>query len=392
MKAIKVKFHIAIFHAAVLAILLLVMSLVPLPVQAQSVTIPEITTEPVVLGQKTLKWLREGGNDTIPQRPFDYPDLTGQANVLDDWHMQTSSDDWDLLVSTAGNFYRFLNVFFRQVYLPDNPVVSAGQWGYSTSPPVSIQQLDNGGRLTFGNMEIRGIPMVVMGPNSIMNAVVNGGYNDGERGKILSNFGNVLLVKAGNPKNIRDIWDLGRKGVSVVTSNPETEPGSFGNYSSSVFHIAFREVEAATGDIKLANRRANRLFNSVFNPKNNQRRRKWVVGDRIHHRDVPQALANGEADVGLMFYHLARTAIEANPGLFEIVPLGGTVEHPEPLLGNRVATMQAIRIAGNWTPQQIINRDNFFFGITDSAANGDLLERFWLREPVTTGNNQPPLP
>ena len=391
MKAIKVKFHIAIFHAAVLAILLLVMSLVPLPVQAQSITIPEITTEPVVLGQKTLKWLREGGNDTIPQRPFDYPDLTGQANVLDDWHMQTSSDDWDLLVSTAGNFYRFLNVFFRQVYLPDNPVVSAGQWGYSTSPPVSIQQLDNGGRLTFGNMEIRGIPMVVMGPNSIMNAVVNGGYNDGERGKILSNFGNVLLVKAGNPKNIRDIWDLGRKGVSVVTSNPETEPGSFGNYSSSVFHIAFREVEAATGDIKLANRRANRLFNSVFNPKNNQRRRKWVVGDRIHHRDVPQALANGEADVGLMFYHLARTAIEANPGLFEIVPLGGTVEHPEPLLGNRVATMQAIRIAGNWTPQQIINRDHFFFGITDSAANGDLLERFWLREPVTTGNNQPPL-
>ncbi len=392
MKAIKVKFHTAIFYAGVLAILFLVMSLVPLPVQAQSVTIPEITTEPVVLGQKTLQWLREGGNDTIPQRPFDYPDLTGQANVLDDWHMQTSPDDWDLLVSTAGNFHRFLNVFYRQVYLPANPVVSAGQWGYSTSPPVSIQQLDNGGRLTFGNMEIRGIPMVVMGPNSIMNAVVNSGYNDGERGKILSNFGNVLLVRAGNPKNIHDIWDLGRENVRVVTSNPETEPGSFDNYSSSIFNIAFREVEANTGNINRANRQASRLFNQVFNPRNNARRKKWVVGDRIHHRDVPQALANGEADVGLMFYHLAQTALEANPGLFEIVPLGGTVENPEPLLGNRVATMQAIRIDGNWTPQQTINRDNFFFGITDSVANAALLEQFWLREPVTTGNNQPPLP
>jgi len=392
MKAIKMKFHTVILSITVLAILFLVIPLIPLPVQAQSVTIPEITTQPVVLGQKTLKWLREGGSDTIPPRPFDYPDLTGQANVLDDWHMQTSPDDWDLLVSTAGNFHRFLNAFNRQVYLPDNPVVSAGQWGYSTSPPISIEQLENGGRLSFGNMEIRGIPMVVMGPNSIMNAVVNGDYNDGEPAKILSNFGNVLLVRAGNPRHINDIWDLGRRNVRVVTSNPTTEPGSFGNYSSSVFNIAFRSVEAATGDINRANRRASWLYNQVFNPINNARRKKWVVGDRIHHRDVPQALANNEADVGIMFYHLAQTAIEANPGLFQIVPLGGTVENPQPLLGNRVATMQAIRIAGNWTDQQMINRNKFFFGITDSAANADLLQRFWLREPVTTGNNQPPLP
>ena len=373
-------------------ILFLIMSFIPLSAQAQSVTIPEITTEPVVLGQKTLKWPLEGGMDQIPDRPFDYPDLTGQANILDDWHMQTSADDWDLLVSTSGNFYRFLNVFFRQTYLPANPVVEAGQWGYSTSPPVSIAQLENGGRLAIGNMEIRGMPMVVMGPKSIMNAVKNGGYNDGEPKKILSNFGNVLLVRKGNPKNIEEIWDLGRENIRVVTSNPETEPGSFNNYSTSIFHIAFREVEAETNDINKANRQATRLFNQIFNSNNNQRRQKWAVGDRIHHRDLPQALANGEADVGIIFYHLAQTAIEANPDLFEIIPLGGTVEDPQPALGNRVATMQAIRISGNWTAQQIINRDNFFFAITDSAANITQLEQFWLREPVTTGNNQPPLP
>ena len=368
------------------------MLLVVMAASASAVEIPEITTDPVVLGQKTLIWLREGGVDTIPQRPFDYPDLTGQANVLDDWHMQTSPDDWDLLVSTAGNFNRFLNAFYRQTYLPANPVVEQGQWGYSTSPPISIQQLDNGGRLAFGNMEIRGFPMVVMGPGSIMNAVVAGGYNDGASAKVLSNFGNVLLVRAGNPKNIQGIFDLGRGGVRVVTSNPVTEPGSFGNYSSSVFHIAFRQVEQATGDLVRAERRASRLYNRVFNPQNNQHRRKWVVGDRIHHRDVPQALANGEADVGLFFYHLAQTAIEAHPGMFEIVPLGGTVEDPQPLLGNRVATMQAIRIAGPWTFQQGVNRDNFFSAITDPAANAVLLEQYWVREPVTTGNNQPPLP
>ena len=229
MNTVRLKFHTNI--------LFMLMSLVAVPVQAQSVSIPEITTEPVVLGRETLKWPTEGGNDTIPPRPFDYPDLTGEANVLDDWHMQTSADDWDLLVSTSGNFYRFLNVFFRQNYLPANPVVEDGQWGYSTSPPVSIPQLENGGRLTFGNMKIRGNPMVVMGPKSIMNAVIKGGYNDGEPAKILSNFGNVLLVRAGNPKNIRDIWDLGRDNVRVVTSNPENEAGNCGLHTAVLGEI-----------------------------------------------------------------------------------------------------------------------------------------------------------
>ncbi|MEM6455103.1 MAG: substrate-binding domain-containing protein [Acidobacteriota bacterium] len=376
-----------------LSILLLATALVAPAATAQTVEIPEIVTEPVVLGQKTLIWLREGGSDVIPQRPFDAPDLTGQGNVLDDWHMQTSPDDWDLLVSTAGNFHRFLNAFHRQVYLPANPVVADGQWGYSTSPPISLEQIDAGGFLGFGNMEIRGIPMVVMGPGGIMNGVVARGINDGASAKILSNFGNVMLVRAGNPKNIRSIWDLGRPRVRVVTSNPTTEPGSFGNYASSVFHIAFRLVEASSGgDIARAERAASRLYNRVFNPRNNDRRGKWVAGDRIHHRDVPQALANNEADVGLFFYHLAKTAMEAHPGLFEIVPLGGTVDDPQPLLGNRVATMNAIRIDGPWTAQQVINRDSFFNAITDPGANAALLERYWVRQPVTTGNNQPPLP
>lgn len=371
---------------------LLATCLISSPAFAQSVTIPEITAEPVVLGQKTLVWPREGGSDTVPQYSFDYPDLTGQANVVDDWHMQTSTDDWDLLVSTAGNFHRFLNAFYRQRYLPNNSIVANGQWGYSTSPPISLQQLRNDGRLMLGNMEIRGMPMVVMGPNRLINDVVSGGYAEGERDNILSNFGNVLLVREGNPKNIRSIWDLARDEVRVVTSNPQVEPGSFDNYSSSIFHIAFREIEAETGNIGEAARKASTLFNRIFNRRNNTTSKKWVVGDRIHHRDVPQALANNEADVGLMFYHLAKTAIDAHPGRFEIVPLGGTDDNPQPLPGNRVATMFAVRIDGPWTVEQEINRDKFFLSITNSAANTELLERYWLREPVTTGNNQPPLP
>lgn len=40
----------------------------------------------------------------------------------------------------------------------------------------------------------------------------------------------VLLVRGGNPKNIRDWDDLARKGVSVVTPNPKTSGGARWNY------------------------------------------------------------------------------------------------------------------------------------------------------------------
>lgn len=40
----------------------------------------------------------------------------------------------------------------------------------------------------------------------------------------------VLLVRKGNPKNIRDWGDLARPGVSVVTPNPKTSGGARWNY------------------------------------------------------------------------------------------------------------------------------------------------------------------
>jgi sulfate/thiosulfate-binding protein len=40
----------------------------------------------------------------------------------------------------------------------------------------------------------------------------------------------VLLVRKGNPKNIRDWGDLARAGVSVVTPNPKTSGGARWNY------------------------------------------------------------------------------------------------------------------------------------------------------------------
>ena len=44
-----------------------------------------------------------------------------------------------------------------------------------------------------------------------------------------------------------------------------------------------------------------------------------VFGERIHHREVPQALADGKADVAMVYYHLALRYMRVFPGEFEIV-------------------------------------------------------------------------
>lgn len=53
-----------------------------------------------------------------------------------------------------------------------------------------------------------------------------------------------------------------------------------------------------------------------------------MFGACIHHREAPRAVAGGAA---VVFYHLALRYRRIFPEFFVIVPLGGTVEDPDPL-------------------------------------------------------------
>ena len=50
---------------------------------------------------------------------------------------------------------------------------------------------------------------------------------------------------------------------------------------------------------------------------------KVEYGERIHHREAPQAIMDGRADVAIVYYHLALGYTRIFPSLFEMVPLGG---------------------------------------------------------------------
>jgi sulfate transport system substrate-binding protein len=69
----------------------------------------------------------------------------------------------------------------------------------------------------------------------------------------------VLLVRKGNPKNIRDWDDLVRPGVSVVTPNPKTSGGARWNYLAA-WTFAARQSK---GDLAKTKQFMARLYRNV---------------------------------------------------------------------------------------------------------------------------------
>ena len=304
--------------------------------------VPAITGAPHIVTPPTLL---DWPNDFKGTTPF----LTEPtANRLNDLHGQIGQ--CDIVLSTAGNYHMALREIW-QVYLTNNAKdLDIKTWFYTTSPPISPQQITNK-TVQFGNLNLNCVPQVAVGPKKLIKKLTDLKVIQGKPVKILKNYGNVILVKKGNPKNIKSVWDLGRADVTLVTPNPKMESGSFGNFSGTIYNIAKNDVNPP------ANMTAEKLFDSIFNSDQSNcgsgnKKCNWVSGKRIMHREQPWAVNSGAADAGLIFYHLALYFTRTFPDKFEIVPLGGTAENPKPVKGNKVGVLQAVRIKGKWTKNQ----------------------------------------
>jgi hypothetical protein len=326
-------------------------------------------------------------NQWPTDRPPLAPDLTELAgNTANDVH--ASFADCDIVLSTVGNIHMALRDLWFDVYLPGVADLSVTNWMYTTSPPISPQQVVNR-HVGVGNFRSQCVPQVAIGPTVTMNKLrgidpVGPDLTDGMPPvPITLSRGNVILVKKGNPKNIQTIWDLGRDDVRVVTSNPVTESSSFSNYRDSIFQIAYFNPQGAPAGVT-AQQLFDRIFNNQLRP--NPVPNKWLAGMLIHHREVPWSISEGHSDAGLIFYHLAKYIVATFPDQFDIVPLGGTVSDPAPLQGNRIATQFAVRIGaaqapnGNWTPTQDETAHRLMNALR-SAQFGTILESRGLLQP-----------
>lgn len=313
---------------------------------------PIITGSPKII---TPKELLDWPQDTPQLEPY----LTEPtSNRLNDLHGEIGQ--CDIVLSTSGSYYMALKDLWQNYYLPTyRAEIDIKNWFYTTSSPIAIEQLQNN-FVQFGNIAGTCRPQVVVAPAKVINQLIALGLNEGTPVPIVIDYGNVILIKKGNPKHIQDIWDLARENVSLVTPNPIVEPLVFGNFSGSIYNIA------ASDSNPPENMTAGKLFNSIFNDNTAgqaakstnddylEKRTKWVSGKRIAHREIPFMIANGYADAGIIMYHQAAYITHTFPDQFDWIPLGGTKEFPTPVTGNQVSTMLAIRIKGEWTPKQTL--------------------------------------
>lgn len=330
-----------------------------------SVAAPPVSGDPVVvqhLGK--LEWPAD--------RAVTTPFLTQlAANDINDLHGDVSCE---LIISTPGNYSMALKDamygrpdlghigLLEQEGTPSQFKVSIC---WSTSPPISVDQIP-AERLQFKNIDLVGRPALVMAPGGVMNTLVANGLADGAtRQPFLRNLGNVILMRADKVGVINDICDLGG-ATRVVTPHPTLEPGSFGNFSGTIFDVADQNAFGCD---------ATTLFNSIFTqdlatldltgfdtPYNldgvmsafgrgtmpQGSGAKWVASSRIMHRDIPYALCHDEADAAVIFYHQAKYIKSTLACDLAMVPLGGTYENPVPLAGNRIGTLHIAMVEGSF--------------------------------------------
>jgi hypothetical protein len=202
---------------------------------------------------------------------------------------------------------------------------------YATTPPGPIVNMLSRGGLQMGNLIISIFPHVFISPPDVLDKLVADGFMS-EHAPFVRNQGNVLLVKKDNPKQIVKVSDLMRGDIRLFLSNPETEKASFSAYYNTLKAVASMQTD-----------------NPDF-PDDKMKQNQVVFGERIHHREAPQAVADGSADVAVVYYHLALRYLRIFPDLFDLIPLGGTVDKPEPLPGNVVGVthMGLVGDGGVW--------------------------------------------
>ncbi|MEE8352144.1 MAG: substrate-binding domain-containing protein [Rhodospirillales bacterium] len=236
------------------------------------------------------------------------------SNIVLDFH--GDPDRARLVVFSDGNHHMALEESVA-TFVAANPEVE--DVFYATTPPGPLLSALKKGVLHLGNLSLSVRPHVFIGPGDILQKMAADGLLE-SHAAFTESRGNVLLVRKGNPKAIEGVGDLMRGDVSIVISNPQTEKASFQVYCKTLVALA---EEAGLNGQKMKSLLAG-------------------GGDRvcysttIHHREVPQILASGAADVAMVYYHLGLRYSRIFPDVFNFVPLGGTHDNPDPGPGHEI--------------------------------------------------------
>jgi hypothetical protein len=207
-----------------------------------------------------------------------------------------------LVVCSDGNHHMALEETL-QAFAKAYPDV--GEIFYSTTPPRIAVEIVRGDGLQIGNFRLTIIPHVFIGPPQVMEMLV-AEARVSKQAPFMQGRGLALLVRKGNPRHIAGIADLLRDDVRLFLSNPATETVSYRIYVDCLTRIAAAQ---------------NMSLDFLAHAPGQPDPKKLVYGEAIHHREAPERVADGTADVAAVFYHLGLRYQRIFPEIFEIIPL-----------------------------------------------------------------------
>jgi len=148
-----------------------------------------------------------------------------------------------------------------------------------TIPPGIEDKQIKSGAIVIGNMRIDLKPDVVTAGKGKIEAQNKEGWFSGTNTYAKNKL--AIMVKKGNPKNIKGIKDLGRADVMVSMPNPQWEG------------IASRIIKA------YENAGGEDLKNTIMNDKVNKNTTYLTT---IHHRQTPLRIMYDQSDAGPVWY------------------------------------------------------------------------------------------
>ena len=206
-----------------------------------------------------------------------------------------------------------------------------------TMPQPIVVQMVRTGAIALGNLTLdvsraSGLyPDIVMGGPAPLRELRKLGVLEPQARYFSKNRGRALLVRKGNPLGIHGLADVARVGARVAQAdaveagaragNRAAIEGLIGKSAADAFFA--KEVEHFPGRLG------------------------------ITHRDVPEMLARGYADVGLTQYHLISYWARIFPDHFELVPIAGADRFP--------VNIAFGRIIGPPHPRAVKAFEEFFF-------------------------------
>lgn len=261
--------------------------------------------------QSTYKWLQAG------------------SNIVLDFHGDPVAAG--LTVLADGNHHMALEEVLRRFIEVES---SVNEIFYVTLPPAVLLNIIEQKQVCLGSLILPVQPNLVLGPRGLMDELAQTEHVSNFK-PFVKNRGSVLLVEKGNTRKITGVEDLFRDDVRLFISNPETEKVSYSGYRDTLVNMA--KKKGLQSDVL-----AGLLEHGAAE--------RVVYGSSVHHREAPHSLINNLSDVAVVYYHLALRYTRIFPDKFEIIPLGGSVDVPEPAPENVVTTIYMAMFAhgGEW--------------------------------------------